>query len=181
MRRLSIGCSTDAHPLYGDFMARLSQCIFKWEEEDVNLLKRAKRAELLRQHIPNPTETDVIRAIKKDELSLHCRRMTRGTRETQNLIMDLIEAMEDDKGLDILGVPLFDGAKMRDIWSKQSHHVACLQDPADIQLYTKIRTQKKGGLELPVYRCARGSTSLESFHLHMNRFIPGIYRVTYVI
>ncbi|XP_078495363.1 uncharacterized protein LOC100184639 [Ciona intestinalis] len=27
---------------------------------------------------------------------------------------------------------------------------------------------------LKTYRCARGSTSLESFHLHLNRFIPGI-------
>ena len=31
----------------------------------------------------------------------------------------------------------------------------------------------KGNSKLPVYRCARGSTSLESFHLHIARFIPG--------
>ncbi|XP_047208710.1 uncharacterized protein LOC124859879 isoform X2 [Girardinichthys multiradiatus] len=31
----------------------------------------------------------------------------------------------------------------------------------------------KGGVVLPVYHCARGSASLESFHLHLNRFIPG--------
>ncbi len=31
----------------------------------------------------------------------------------------------------------------------------------------------KGGVTLPTVRCARGSTSLESFHLHMARFIPG--------
>lgn len=31
----------------------------------------------------------------------------------------------------------------------------------------------KGGIKLPVFRCARGSTSLESFHLHLARFIPG--------
>ena len=28
-------------------------------------------------------------------------------------------------------------------------------------------------MSLPVYRCARGSTSLHSFHLHLHRFIPG--------
>ena len=28
-------------------------------------------------------------------------------------------------------------------------------------------------MSLPVYRCGRGTTSLESFHLHLNRFIPG--------
>ncbi|KAA8578286.1 hypothetical protein FQN60_016780, partial [Etheostoma spectabile] len=41
------------------------------------------------------------------------------------------------------------------------------------QLYTQTGRLTKGGVSLPVYRCARGSTSLESFHLHLNRFIPG--------
>ncbi len=31
----------------------------------------------------------------------------------------------------------------------------------------------KGKVSLPIVRCARGSTSLESFHLHLARFIPG--------
>ena len=41
-----------------------------------------------------------------------------------------------------------------------------------MQLYTQTGRLTKGGVILLVYRCARGSTSLESFHLH--RFIPGI-------
>lgn len=174
MRRLSVGCTTDAHPLYGTFMKKLSHCIFKWEEEDVKKLKAAKRAELLHRHVPDPSDADVVRHISSDELALHCRRMTRGTDETITLISQLIASLEGDKSLDILGVPLFNDLKMRDIWVKQSQHVACLQDPENVQLYTKIGTLKKGGMELPKYRCARGSTSLESFHLHMNRFIPGI-------
>ena len=32
---------------------------------------------------------------------------------------------------------------------------------------------KKGGVVLKVYRCARGSTFLESFHSHLKNFIPG--------
>ena len=32
---------------------------------------------------------------------------------------------------------------------------------------------RKGQVLLQVLRCARGSTSLESFHLHLARFIPG--------
>ncbi len=32
----------------------------------------------------------------------------------------------------------------------------------------------KGGVLLPVFRCARGTTSLESFHSHLKNFIPGI-------
>lgn len=46
-----------------------------------------------------------------------------------------------------------------------------------VALYTKTEELTKGGLQLPTYRCARGargSTSLEAFHLHLNRFIPGL-------
>ena len=31
--------------------------------------------------------------------------------------------------MDILGIPLLKATKMRDCLDKQSHHVACLQDP----------------------------------------------------
>ncbi|KAH3698353.1 hypothetical protein DPMN_085873 [Dreissena polymorpha] len=63
---------------------------------------------------------------------------------------------------------------MADIWATQSQHIACLQDPPGVQLYVKVSTVRKGGIELPVYKCARDSTSLESFHNHLARFIPGI-------
>ncbi|XP_059188503.1 uncharacterized protein LOC131971202 [Centropristis striata] len=62
---------------------------------------------------------------------------------------------------------------MAEIWKAQQKHIPCLQDPPGFQLYTQTGTLKKGGHVLPTYRCARGSTSLENFHLHMNRFIPG--------
>ncbi|XP_066554861.1 uncharacterized protein LOC136744559 [Amia ocellicauda] len=52
-------------------------------------------------------------------------------------------------------------------------HLACIQDPEGVQLYTQTGQLRKGGVLLPVYRCARGSTSLESFHLHLALFIPG--------
>lgn len=48
----------------------------------------------------------------------------------------------------------------------------CIQCLPSLSLY-QTRTLKKGTKTLPMYRCARGSTSLESFHLHLNRFIPG--------
>ncbi|KAL1269401.1 hypothetical protein QQF64_031690 [Cirrhinus molitorella] len=59
------------------------------------------------------------------------------------------------------------------IWDTQRHHLSCIQDPPGVQLYTQTGSVTKGGLTLPVYRCARGSTSLESFHNHLNCFIPG--------
>jgi len=53
MRRFVSGCTTDSHPLYGTFMARLSQCIFEWSSEDLTLLKKAKTGELLNSKITN--------------------------------------------------------------------------------------------------------------------------------
>ncbi|KAM9758030.1 uncharacterized protein ACNS7B_005148 [Menidia menidia] len=62
---------------------------------------------------------------------------------------------------------------MEHIWQVQKKHVKCIQDPPGVALYTKTGELTKGGVRLQVLRCARGSTSLESFHLHLNRFIPG--------
>lgn len=47
--------------------------------------------------------------------------------------------------------------------------------PAGIQLYIQTGSQVKGGIALPVYHCARGSTSLVSFHRHLKDFIPGTF------
>ena len=59
------------------------------------------------------------------------------------------------------------------IWEEQQRHVGCIQDTENLPLYSKISTVKKGAHYLPVYRCARGSNSLESFHSHVVNFIPG--------
>ncbi|RVE55461.1 hypothetical protein OJAV_G00236090 [Oryzias javanicus] len=172
MRRFSVGCTTDSHQLYASFMSRLSRCLFMWDEEDLTALKIAKRSELAGNLI-NPTEADVLKSISRSELALHCRRTTRGSQETLALIRNLIQAFDGDNGRDTLGVPLINSARMSEIMASQAKHVACIQDPPGIQLYTRTGTILKGEHRLPTYRCARGSTSLESFHLHLNRFIPG--------
>ena len=59
------------------------------------------------------------------------------------------------------------------IWVEQQKHVNCIVDPVAVPLYTKTGSITKSGRILPVYRCARGSNSLESFHSHLLRFIPG--------
>ena len=46
IRRLAAGCTAESHPLYSVFMGRLSYCIFVWDDEDLKLLRRAKKAEL---------------------------------------------------------------------------------------------------------------------------------------
>ena len=72
----------------------------------------------------------------------------------------------------LLGEPLFT-ERTDIIWQEEKRHIKCLQDPPGMALYAKTGSIRKGGIELPVYRCARGSTCLESFHLYLARFIPG--------
>ena len=74
--------------------------------------------------------------------------------------------------MDTLGVPLLK-EETQSIWEEQRHHVSCLQDPPGVELYTITGHINKGGVTLPVFRCAWASTSLESFHLHLARFVPG--------
>ena len=120
--------------------------------------------------MPLPSEVAAKNAIKKEEMARHCRRRTRGTDATKKLIDSLLLSLS--AATDTLGVPLF-AESMKDVWEEQRQHVKCLQDPPGVQLYTITGHLKKGGINLPILRCARGSTSLESFHCHIARFIPG--------
>lgn len=170
MRRIANACTTESHPLYGTFMSRLSSSIFLWDSEDYQKLMLAKRGELVASGVSSPTTNAVQKAITKEELARHCRRQTRGTEETIEMIESLLLSLSG--ATDVLGLPLLKES-FRDVWSEQRRHVACLQDPPGVQLYTVTGYLTKGGVKLPVLRCARGSTSLESFHLHLARFIPG--------
>ncbi|KAL1246543.1 hypothetical protein QQF64_034588 [Cirrhinus molitorella] len=131
MRRFAAGVTTEAHPLYRIFMARLSACIFLWDPEDVAAV----------------------------------------TSQKGRSVLALPGGMRNGK--DTLGVPLLDHEWIQHIWKEQQKHRQCVQNPENFPLYMKTGTLKKGGVELCCYRCARGSTSLESIHLHLNRFIPG--------
>ena len=180
MRRFSVGCTTDAHQLYGFFMSALSRCIFEWSKDDLTKLRDAKRQELAKKGIVLPEDSELVRHLTKKELLQHCRRQTRGTETTTAMLKDLLEELGGERGRDTLGFPLFDEQRMANIWESQRRHVECIQDPEGVQLYTKVGEVKKGDTTLPVYRCARGSTSLESFHLHLARFIPGKLKLCYL-
>lgn len=173
MCRFATGCTTESHPLYPTFMARLSQCILQWSHEDLNLLKKAKAGELVKSNVLNPSDEDIMKQITKQEIALHVRHKTRGIQITTMLIANLLEAFCRPQGNDMLGVPLLDSDRIWSIWESQQKHIACIQDPDDVQLYNKPGTLVKGRVELPVYHCARGSTSLGSIHKHLNLFIPG--------
>ncbi|KAJ7983613.1 hypothetical protein DPEC_G00375190 [Dallia pectoralis] len=174
MRRFAAGVSTESHQLYGVFMKQLSSCIFEWDAGDVRRLLEAKRSQLeVQQGIVGLTDGEVFSRLAKKEMARHCRRRTRGSSETELRIFELLETFVGAKGCDTMGIPLFDNARIKEIWREQRRHLHCIQDPPGVQLYTETGRLTKGGVSLPVYRCARGSTSLESFHLHINRFIPG--------
>ena len=158
MRRISSACTTDAHLLYAPFMAKLSECIFVWDEIDYQRLNSAKKSQLKNDGISNINDEDVARRLSRTELALHCRRKTRGVPETQQLIQKLLEAMSGPSGRDTMGIPLLDSKRVWQVWENQKKHLKCIQDPENIQLYTSTGSRTKGGIEVPTYRCARGST-----------------------
>ncbi|XP_051812778.1 uncharacterized protein LOC127536442 isoform X2 [Acanthochromis polyacanthus] len=176
MRCFASGVTTESHQLYPTFMRQLSHCIFEVDPEDSHRVTEAKRSELEGKHgMVGLTDAEVIRRISKEEWRLHCRRRTRGAEETALLIQDLLNTFGGPAGRDTLDIPLLDALHIQDIWKTQRRHLSCIQDPPGVQLYTQTGRLTKGGVNLLVYRCARRSTSLESFHLHLHlhRFIPG--------
>lgn len=174
MRRLAACCSTNAHPMYATFMESLSRNLYAWDDEDMALLLQAKRAELRQDGVMDIEDDDLKHHVSKDELARHCKRTTRPVEEATELIQNMVDLFESDKAHDTLGVPLFIPGLLRDTWEKQKKHIKCIQDVPGISLYTEQPHRiKKGGIMLPVYKCARGSTSLEGFHNHLAKFIPG--------
>ncbi|XP_059895233.1 uncharacterized protein LOC132448177 [Gadus macrocephalus] len=172
MRRFNCGLTTEHHPLYGTFCAKLSACIFLWDQEDVQRLKEAKRAEWKSSHSGHtPTDDQFMATISSAEMKRHCRRKTRGVEEMRSSISGLLESVWELT--DTTGLRLVSHDSMRHVWEVQQKHLECLQDPAGVALYTKVGTLQKGGKELDILRCGRGSSSLESFHRHQCAFIPG--------
>jgi len=144
MRRLALGCATDAHQLYPLFMS----CIFEWDAADLALLCAAKRQQLQSQGLSSLTDSDLKRYLTKEELALHCRRRTRGEETTIQLLEDLSRGLMGTNGNDSLGVPLFDRERMEHIWRVQRKRVKCIQDLPGVALYTKTGELTKGGSRL---------------------------------
>ncbi|MEQ2213555.1 hypothetical protein XENOCAPTIV_016867 [Xenoophorus captivus] len=115
IRRLTAGVTAESHPLYPDFMRRISASIFEWDPEDVSRLKRAKQAERSRRGAVHSAK----------EMAQHCRRRTRGAQETERLLSETIQAFMG--ATDTMNIPLLDQARMEDIWRTQRKHVACIQ------------------------------------------------------
>jgi hypothetical protein len=60
------------------------------------------------------------------------------------LLRQLLDTFCGEQGKDTLGVPLLDTEKTMEMWEAQEKHVECIQDPPNVQLYTKTGTLVKG-------------------------------------
>ncbi|KAK3548631.1 hypothetical protein QTP70_015942 [Hemibagrus guttatus] len=110
--------------------------------------QQAKREQLEEERLPIITNAIVSRQISKYELALYCRRRTCGAETTVRAIKRLLQDLREEKGKDLMGVPLLDTMKMEKIWDIQKRHVKCIQDVAGVSHYTKTGTTTKGGLVL---------------------------------
>ena len=72
MRRMAACVTTEDHSLYSVFMRQLSVAIFLWDEDDIERLKKATGLGL--------------DELSPKQLSSHCKRKTRGTKETTELL-----------------------------------------------------------------------------------------------
>ena len=104
MRRMAKASTNESHPLYGTFMSKQSGAIFEWDQENMNLLRKAKRGQLVLAGIKNLSLDAVNKSITKNELAKHCKRRTRGSVETVQLIDHLFLSLQH--ATDTLGVPL---------------------------------------------------------------------------
>ncbi|XP_076843566.1 uncharacterized protein LOC143488628 [Brachyhypopomus gauderio] len=60
-----------------------------------------------------------------------------------------------------------------EMWAAQQRHLECIQDPPDMNMYRVARTTTIHGVDVPYYKCLRGSNSLEGFYKAQPNMIPG--------
>jgi hypothetical protein len=171
MMQFSAGLTTEHHSLYPEFCTGLSNCIFQWDKDD--LYKLAIAADFRKQYRGRePTMGQMNSFMKREDLAKHCRHSTRGAEVTCNMIANLLDELVGVT--DSTGMHLINQEKIAHVWRVQQWHLECIEDPKGVVvLYTQTGTIVKGGVELPVYHCARGTSSLESFHNTQKNFIPG--------
>ena len=159
------------HVLLQTFYQRLSYILFEDDQNDLDALIAAKAKEL------RCSKEDAKTKLTKRELKLHVRRRTRHHKVIEREVEHLLTQFTSDLATDGNGVPLFKKTEVWAEWDKQKKHIQCLCDPVfpvekdadgkDTQFSLHQELKKKQ------YRCPRGSSSLESFHCNIYRFIPG--------
>ena len=176
MRRFAKVVTKESHPLFKVFMRDISNAIFLWDEEDVKLLIAGKRINLLRQGmvVRHLTDKEIrSRFIHRQEMLQHCRRRTQPVDEITKNLDTLVIKYKSSYATDMLGRQLVNPQELDDVWNEQKRHVPCIADVKGIPLYLKVGEMQVGPVKVPIYRCGRGTTSLENFHKHVIDFIPG--------
>ena len=147
------------------------QLLYSWFiYGDITVVSLMSREGCLQyEGVHNPFMSAIQKAISKEELVHHCRRRTRGAEITLQLIEELVlESSSFPTAVDSNGVYVFSGDMVK-ILNEEKKHIKRIQDPDRIRFNIVMGHIIKGGMKLPVFRCARGTTSLESFHLHLAR------------
>lgn len=127
--------------------------MFESDSGDFQCLIEAKGGEMRRAGVSHPSDTVIRKALSKEELLRHCRRRTRGVDETTAALEALLLSLSS--ATDTLGVPLLKD-EMQMIWEEQKHHIPCLQDPPNVELYTLVTRIEKGGNSSSTFSVCKG-------------------------
>ncbi|XP_039658217.1 uncharacterized protein LOC120560109 isoform X2 [Perca fluviatilis] len=68
-----------------------------------------------------------------------------------------------------------------EMWASQQRHLECIQDPQGMIMYRLARTADINNVDVPFYKCLRGSNSLEGFHKTLPHMIPARPYQVYLI
>ena len=171
MHRFDAAVRTDSHPKYAIFKSALSGVVFAYNRGDLDLLIKAVRAGSPNSY-EGMTDSDIMKRISRYQLQHYVRRVT--AQQTYTLVDAAIEELKGDAGLDENGISLFKSPEsINNVWDRQKKHLECLQDPPDMSMYFVKKHVQLNKIELPYYGCHRGNNSLEGFHAHLPRMIPG--------
>ncbi|KAF5315639.1 hypothetical protein D9611_004974 [Ephemerocybe angulata] len=155
------------HSLRREFAAALRDILFVFDKED-----RA-RITAWAACLETPRTFEQLMASNADWVQKHSRRYV----PSPEVLFPLVEELFRTYG------PLQDAATKEPLFGPKQWKTASqildlirkgyLSDPAGIALYTKIGNDKKAG-NLPIYRCARGTSFTEGVHSQLRSRLPTV-------
>ena len=157
------------HALYSTFFRRLRDAIFISNTDDVELVESVLREKGL-------TEQEIRKKMNRSTnyYKKRVRRVVPGPDELTEAIQEVVNVLGDAVD-DTTGFALFNTRAYNQLKNVLNHvKKGCVSDKPGISLYILQRTDKDG---IPVYRCSRGTSALESLHAHIRRALRG-YRYT---
>jgi hypothetical protein len=174
IHRFDAAVRTDSHPKYSTFKSALSVALFAYNKADLDLVTRTVHAGSSDGY-KELTDAEISKLfISKYCLQHYVRRVTVGAQQTFALVDAAIEELKGQAGLDENEISLLKSNECVDeIWARQQYHLECIQDPPEMNMYITKKHVNMNGVDFPYYGCIRGNNSLEGFHAHLPRMIPG--------